>query len=182
MEEIEVLLTRVTSGEEDAREALWRRVYPELHRLAQHRMARLRPGQTLQPTALVHEVFLRLCSRTDRDWDGAAHFYGAAARAMRNILVNAAQKRAHARRSDRTLAPEWLADPGSALTMENVLVVDEALDRLGTSQPRVAEVVLLRFFGGLTIPEVARALSISHATVERDWAFARAWLARELSP
>jgi len=181
MDEIGPLLNRVASGEDGAKEELWQLVYDELRRLAQARMARLAPGQTLQPTALVHEAFLRLHARAGGSWDGAAHFYGAAARAMRNVLVNAAQRQHRNRRFDRSGVLETLQGEDVGISLESVLVVDEALGRLRGAHPRVAEAVLLRFFAGLTIPEVGDALDVSHATVERDWAFARAWLARELS-
>jgi RNA polymerase sigma factor (TIGR02999 family) len=157
-------------------------VYDELRKLAAQKLARENPGQTLQATALVHEAYLRLVdSDTAQRWDSRGHFFAAAAEAMRRILVEQARRKRRVRhgggkkRIDLDAAC-FLVVPQS----DEFLALDEALTRLAAMNPIRAEVIKLRFFAGLTMAEVARALSISKPTAERYWAFARTWLYAEL--
>lgn len=156
-------------------------LYHELHRLAEARMRSLPPGQTIQPTALVHEAFLKIGGVETR-WHKKSEFFAAAARAMRNIMVDEARRKGAMKHGgDRQRIPfdESLIEAASAHAPLHEL--DAALTRLESESPRKAEVVSLRFFAGLTIEQVAACLEVSHATVERDWSFARAWLRRELT-
>lgn len=157
-------------------------VYDELRALAERRLRRLAPGQTIQPTALVHEVYIRLVGDHDPGWDGKGHFFGAAAIAMRNILVDHARRKNAAKRGGGAVKIEFNDDKFVRATRgADMLEVDEALRRLEAIDERKARVVMLRFFAGLTIDQAALALGLSTATVERDWAYAKAWLHRELS-
>ena len=159
-------------------ETLLALLYDELRGLARHRLARLPPGQTLQATALVHEAYLRVAPGEGEAWSGRNHFFAAAARAMRNILVEQARRKGAAkrggdRRRDRESDPDEVAfEAGGG----DVLAVDEALDALETLYPRMAQIVQLRFFAGLEMAEIAGVLETSLSTVERDWRFARVWL------
>jgi RNA polymerase sigma factor (TIGR02999 family) len=156
-------------------------VYTELRRLAVALSGRLPPGQTLQPTALVHEAYLRLVGRQDPGWNGRRHFFGAAARAMRDILVEQARRKgAHkhgggARRVELTEGLAIIEPPA-----DNLLAVDEAIRKLQTEKPRLAEIAMLRYFAGLGVDETAAVLGISASTLAREWRFTRAWLARQL--
>jgi RNA polymerase sigma factor (TIGR02999 family) len=177
MSDVTHLLDAAAAGDRRAAELL-PLVYDELRKLAAARMAAEPPGHTLQPTALVHEAYLRLVGNDDAPrWDGRGHFFAAAAEAMRRILVEAARRRhgpehgGHLLRQD--LDPEHPASPGRP---ERLLALDEALDRLAAAEPRAAEVVKLRYFAGLTVAEAAAALGISPRTADNDWAYARAWL------
>lgn len=163
-------------------------LYAELRSLAGAQMARLRPGQTLQPTALVHEAYLELVGDRDPGWNGRGHFFGAAARAMREILVDHARARAADKRGGGveplrldTTGFDEVGAPGGALPLDDVLAIDRAIERLEAEHPRPAELVVLRYFGGLTMEEAASALEISLRTAEREWRFARALLADALS-
>ena len=156
-------------------------VYAELRRLAAALTAGGRPGQTLQPTALVHEAFLRLMGDRDPGWEGRRHFFGAAAQAMRQILVEQARSRGARKRggdSRRVELAEGLAfiEPPA----DDVLALDEAVQALQADEPGLAEVVLLRYFSGLSVEETAAVLGQSASTVKRDWRRARAWLSRRL--
>lgn len=162
-------------------ELSWDVVYNELRVVAAREMARLGPGQTLQPTALVHEAYLRLAANGSGRWQSRAHFFGAAARAMRNVLVDHARARGRQRRGgDRRRVPISRVTIACEARSFDVLMLDEALTRLERYDARMGEVVMLRFFAGFTIPETARLIGVSPATVERDWSFARAWLLREV--
>ncbi len=179
-------LTRVLreiEGKDPAAAAarLWPLVYEELRALAARRLLAERPGATLQATALVHEVFLRVAGGSPARFDGAAHFFAAAAEAMRRILVERARARgAHKRGGGR----RRVTLDASALSIDSVpdeiLDLDSALDKLAAEDPRKARLVELRFFAGLSLVEAAAALSISQATADRDWAYARAFLFAEL--
>ena len=156
-------------------------VYGELRRLAAWHLANEKPGQTLQATALVHEAYLRLVGKEDPQWNGRRHFFGAAAEAMRRILVENARRKKrlkHGGHLERVDADE--VDLPAPMPDEELLAMDEALDRLGEVDSRAAEVVKLCFFVGLTQAQAARHLGISVATVERTWSFSRAWLFREI--
>jgi len=156
-------------------------VYDELRALADARLASESAGHTLQPTALVHEAYLRLVGPTDPPrWDGCGHFFAAAAEAMRRILVEAARRKGRVRHGGGRSRLE-LTDLAAAAPPEELLALDDALDRLAARDPSKAEVVKLRYFAGLTVPQVAAALGISVASAERRWAFARTWLFAELN-
>ena len=152
-------------------------------KLAARKLAHQTPGQTLQPTALGHEAYLRLVGDPEgSDWDSRGHFFAAAAEAMRRILVeNARRKGRRKRGGDRTRCNLAAAEQVTAPeTREDLLALDEALTRLASADPEAAKLVQLRYFAGLSIPEAARALGVSSRTADRLWAFARAWLLREL--
>jgi len=156
-------------------------VYEELRRLAAAKLAQERPGQTLQATALVHEAWLRLLGSEERGWEGRRHFFGAAAEAIRRILVeNARRKRRlkHGGQLERVDVAE--VEVASPLPDEELLALDEALAKLAHANPKAAELVQLCFFAGLTQAEAGEQLGVSTATAERTWAFARAWLFREM--
>jgi RNA polymerase sigma factor (TIGR02999 family) len=183
MNEVTRILSAVEQGEPRAAEQLLPLVYDELRRLAARRLAREKPGQTLQATALVHEAYLRLVD-TDlvRRWDSRGHFFAAAAEAMRRILVERARRRGRVRHggglrrldlSDTEVAVDTADD-------EEILRLDEALDRLAAVRPQAAELVKLRFFSGLTAEEAAPMVGLSPRTARRLWAFARAWLRRDM--
>jgi RNA polymerase sigma factor (TIGR02999 family) len=156
-------------------------VYDELRRLARHYLARERPGQTLQATALVNEAYLRLQKERAHTWQNRAHFCAIAAGAMREILVERARARAASKRGGSRIRVT-LDETLKAIEKESVdvLALHEALDRFALMDPHLAHLVELRFFGGLTIEETAEALDASTATVKRNWKLARAWLTREL--
>jgi RNA polymerase sigma-70 factor, ECF subfamily len=156
-------------------------VYEELRRLAAAYLRRERPGQTLQPTALVHEAYLRLIKDRPGRWQNRAHFCAIAAHSMRQILIERARARGALKRGG--LQPRVTLDEGlvaGEARSIDLVALDEALDRLAELDPEQARLVELRFFGGLTIEETAEAMAISPATVKRHWTVARAWLAREL--
>ncbi len=156
-------------------------VYEELRRLAASRMAGENPGHTLQPTALVHEAWLRLGGVRDLRWQNRAHFFGAAAEAMRRILVENARRKQRLKRGGDCVRVDFeRVELPSPMADDDLLALDEALERLAAFDARAAEVVKLCFFVGLTQEEAARELNVSVATVERRWAFARAWLFREV--
>ena len=176
------LLARAQEGDPRATDELLPLVYEELRQLADRFLAAEKRGATLQPTALVHEAYLRLVGSDQAGWENRAHFFGAAARAIRRILVDRARARRSARRGgDRPLRLDTdapLAGPGPSL---DVLALDEALAKLASIDAQKAGVVELRFFGGLSVDETAAALGVSASTVNRDWVFARTWLHRAMS-
>jgi RNA polymerase sigma factor (TIGR02999 family) len=178
---VAALVDGARTGDEQALSALMPIVYEELHRLAARYMRREKPGQTLQATALVHDVYLRLLQDSKLSWQNRAHFFGIAARSMRQILVERARARRAAKRGGSrvrvTLDPGLMAATPQGLDLE---VLDDALTRLGKLDPELARVVEVRFFGGLSIEEAAEALDVSPATVKRRWTTAKAWLARDL--
>jgi RNA polymerase sigma factor (TIGR02999 family) len=194
MSDVTRILSQIESGDPSAAEQLLPLIYDELRKLAAAKLAHEKPGQTLQATALVHEAYLRLLGSggdkagddksgdKGKAWDGKGHFFAAAAEAMRRILVESARRKGRLKRGgDRDRAelddaPISWNGPG-----DDVLALDEALDRLKSKHPEKAELVKLRYFAGLTGDEAAAALGISPATADRYWTFARAWLVRELS-
>jgi RNA polymerase sigma factor (TIGR02999 family) len=179
--EITCILGRAQQGDPKAAEELLPLVYEELRRLAAQRMAHEAPGQTLQATALVHEAWLKLVGPGPQLWNSRRHFFGAAAEAMRRILIDRARRRKRERHG-HGLRRVDLSRVDVALTADDdtLLLVSEALDKLALEAPDKVELVKLRFFAGLSIPEAAHALGISEATAKRHWAFARAWLFTEL--
>lgn len=179
--EITELLLKWSEGDDAAREKLMEVVYDELRRQAGRHMRRERTNHTLQPTALVNEVYLRLVNQKELKWQNRAQFFGLAARLMRNILVDQARRRKAGKRDRQQSISINLADSNSEKKEVDILAVHEALERLEILGPRQGRTVELKFFGGLTIEEISEVLHISHATVEREWETARAWLLRELS-
>jgi len=181
MNDVTRILSAIEHGDPDAAERLLPLVYDELRRLAAQRLAQEKPGQTLQATALVHEAYLRLVGTgAAKDWNGRGHFFGAAAEAMRRILVENARRKRAAKRDGggRRVSLEGLELADTA-PPEQLLALDEALSRLAEEDPRKAELVKLRFFAGLSIEAAADALEISPATAKRWWTFAKIWLLRE---
>ncbi|MCI0683534.1 MAG: ECF-type sigma factor [Gemmataceae bacterium] len=182
MHEVTRLLDALGRGERRAAEELLPLVYEELRRLAAQKLGQEKPGHTLQPTALVHEAYVRLVGAElsaagAPRWDGRGHFFAAAAEAMRRILVeNARRKRRLKRGGDRQRVDLAQAAPEVSSPPDDLLAVDEALDRLAEEDPQKAELVKLRFFAGLSVEEAAACLDISRATADRWWAYARAWL------
>jgi RNA polymerase sigma factor (TIGR02999 family) len=176
MDEVTRALNALSPDDLAARSRLLALVYDELRRIAAAKMAGESPGHTLQPTALVHEAYLRLIGPECR-WEGRGHFFAAAAEAMRRILVeNARRKQAAKRGGDRAQADLDLAAVAAPVPDDDLLALDEALERFAAVEPKKAELVKLRYFAGLTIERTAEALGISTATAERWWAYARAWL------
>jgi RNA polymerase sigma factor (TIGR02999 family) len=185
MTDVTRILSAIQRGDPQAAEQLLPLVYDELRKLAATKLARESPGQTLQATALVHEAYLRLVEGERPGpappWDSRRHFFAAAAEAMRRILVESARRKRRVRHGggrQRLDLDEGLSLPGPR---EDLLALDEALARLAEEQPLKAELVKLRFFAGLTMPEAAEALGLSLATAERYWTFARSWLYAELA-
>ena len=180
-ESITGLLLKWSGGDATALEQLMPLVYDELRRLAVRYLRRERDNHSLQPTALVNEAYLRLVDQQKVEWQSRAQFYGLAARVMRNILVDHARSRQAAKRGGEQFQVSFDGDHQGIVNPEiEFLAVHEALERLATFDEQKAQIVELRFFGGLSIEETAEVLRVGHATVERDWKLARAWLRREL--
>jgi RNA polymerase sigma factor (TIGR02999 family) len=177
MNDVTRILSDIGQGDPKAAEALLPLVYDELRKLAAQRLAKEKPGQTLQATALVHEAYMRLIGAQDPGWNGRGHFLAAAAEAMRRILINRARDRARLKRGGERARVdlEDLCDPFGAPD-EALIDLDEALGRLAAAYPRPAALVKLRFFAGLSLADAAAALAISSRTADREWMFARAWL------
>jgi len=180
--EITQVLHAIGRSEEGASEKLLPLVYAELRRLAAARMAHEMSGQTLQPTALVHEAWLRLVNDGDRTWQNRAHFFGAAAEAMRRILIERARHKSRLKHGGGK-ARLNIEDLELAETTpdDKVLLVDEALGRLKVEDPELERIVMLKFFGGLSNEEIAEALGLAPRTLDRQWAYAKAWLFRYIS-
>ena len=177
------VLQQVSNGDQAAAADLLPLVYDQLRALAQQRMMQERPGHTLQATALVHDAFLKLVGPREVPWAGQAHFYAAAAEAMRRILVDHARTRHREKRGgQRGRVLLNVLDLADTENSEEILALDEALCRLEHQEPEVGEVVRLRFFAGLSVDQTAEALGISPRTVDRRWKCARAWLFREVYP
>lgn len=180
--EITRLLQRVRDGSEGAADELFPFVYGELRQLARRQMAREPQGHTLQPTALVHEAYLRLLGSEEVEWKSRAYFFAAAAEAMRRILIEWARSKSRQKRGGDLLRTDLDEDAlGQAPAPETLLSLDRALDRLEERDGSMSDVVKLRYFAGLTVEETARALAISPRTVNRLWTGARAWLHREMA-
>jgi RNA polymerase sigma factor (TIGR02999 family) len=178
--EITLVLRAAMRGEREASERLLPLVYDELKALARARLAHVPPGNTLQPTALVHEAYMRLLGNQGGSWQNRSHFFGIATQAMRRILVDHARRRHAGKRAGGeriTLDDALAAAPEPSV---DLVALDEALTKLDALDPRQARVVELRFFGGLDVEQTAETLGISVSTVKRDWTFARAFLQREL--
>ena len=185
MTDVTQILNAIEQGDPSAAEQLLPLVYDELRKLAAAKMAQENPGQTLQATALVHDAYIRLVDvEKAQHWNSRGHFFGAAAEAMRRILVeNARRRSAEKRGGDRQrieLDPALLVASGSGRD-KRLLAIDDALTRLEQQYPEKAQLVKLRFFAGLTIADAAAAMGISDTTAHRYWAYARAWIQREMS-
>ena len=182
MSEVTQILDAITQGDPSAAAQLLPLVYNELRRLAADRLAREPPGHTLQPTALVHEAYLRLVGEADAPrWNSRGHFFGAAAEAMRRILVESARRKQRVRHGGELQRVDLDEhDVPVAAPPEEILALDEALARLAVEDAEAARIVDLHFFAGLSIDETADALGVSRATAYRHWAYARAWLRCEL--
>ena len=181
-QEVTVLLADWRGGDEGALAKLIPLVQPELHRLAHHYMSRERAGHTLQTTALLDEAYLLLVDHTKRNWQNRTHFVAAAAQLMRRIMVDHARERHALKRGGGPL--KVTLDEAAAVTetrSEELLALDDALERLAAQDPRKSQIVELRYFGGLTVEETAEFLKLSQRTVEREWNMAKAWLYRALS-
>jgi len=180
--ELTQILEAIQRGDPKAADDLLPVVYEELRRLAAAKMAREASGHTLQPTALVHEAWLRLAGHENPRWENRAHFFGAAAEAMRRILIDAArrkQARRHGGGQQRINLDD--VDVASEVEDDQLLALNEALERFSAQDKTKAELVKLRYFAGLTIAEAAQVLGVSEPTAKRYWAYARAWLYREIS-
>jgi RNA polymerase sigma factor (TIGR02999 family) len=176
MADVTQILAAIEAGDPNAAAELLPRVYDELRKLAAARMRAEAPGHTLQPTALVHEAYIRLVSSEPaRHWNGRNHFFAVAAQAMRRILIESARRKALAPRIDFAGFEPAVADDSRLLELH------DALELLAASEPLAAKVVEARLFAGLSVDEAAAALGLSHATAYREWTFARAWLATALS-
>jgi len=183
MNDVTHILSAIEAGDPKAAEQLLPLVYDELRRLAAHRLAQEKPGQTLQATALVHEAYLRLVGHDpDQHWDHRGHFFAAAAEAMRRILVERARRKQRLKRgggrSRQDSDLDDLAGPDTRDPLE-VLAVHEALDQLAEKAPRKAELVKLRYFLGCTMAEAAQVLGIAQSTAQEDWTYSKAWLRRQ---
>ncbi len=183
MSEVTQILDQIQKGDPQAAADLLPLVYAELRRLAATQLAREKPGQTLNATALVHEAYLRLVGPADEErWQSRGHFFGAAAEAMRRILVDLARRKGRKKREgERVRVSLDAVEPTVAARDEDLLALDEALTRLAEADPTAAELVKLRYFAGLTIPQAAEALGIGARSADRLWAYARAWLRDALS-
>ncbi len=191
-EDVTHLLKELGDGNRVAFDRLLARVYPELKQIANARLRDQHSAQTLNPTGLVHEAYIRMVRYQDVDWRGRAHFFGAVAGTMRRVLIDRARaKSADKRSGDRVtlVGPgeddaefEFASGASTGLTMEELLELDDALERLSAHRPRWVKMIECRYFAGLTIDETAEVLGVSKGTVSNDWQVARAWLHRELNP
>lgn len=183
MSDVTRILEELSKGDHQAVDRLLPAVYDELRRLAAMKLARERPGHTLQATALVHEAYLRLLGGADTPWKNSAHFFGAAAEAMRRILVESARRRARLKRGgDLQRRPLDEADAIVMPDSPDLIALDEALAKLEREDKVKADLVKLRYFTGLTIEQAGQILGISRATADRYWTFARTWLYKEINP
>jgi RNA polymerase sigma factor (TIGR02999 family) len=179
MSDVTRILSQIESGDSSAAEKLLPLVYDELRKLAAVRLAQEKPGQTLQATALVHEAYLRLVGSGDREpsWNNRAHFFGAAAEAMRRILINRARDKGRQKRGGQGQRIDLeQVELAVDATHEDLLALDESIERLAVENSECAKVVKLRFFAGLSIDDTAAAMGVSPSTAKRHWAYARAWL------
>ena len=181
MSDVTCILNAIGGGDSKAAQDLLPLVYEELRKLAAHKMANEAPGQTLQPTALVHEAWLRLVGTENPQFEGRGHFFAAAAEAMRRILIDRARQKLSLKRGTGAARVNLEdLDVASAADDDTLLAVDEALTKLAREDPDSAEFIKLRFFAGMTNDEAAQALGIPERTARRHWSFARAWLFREI--
>ena len=183
MTDVTRILNAIENGDGEAAEKLLPLVYEQLHLLAAQKMAQEKPGQTLQATALVHEAYLRLVEGEGQSWSGRGHFFRAAAEAMRRILVENARRKSRIKHGGGLQRVE-MNESASIVSDEHIahelIALDEALDRFTQKDKTKSDLVKLRYFAGLTIPQAAQILNISHATAERHWIYARCWLRAEI--
>ena len=184
MSDVTAILSQIEQGDPHAAEQLLPLVYDELRKLAAQKMAQEQPGQTLQATALVHEAYVRLVDVDQtRHWNSRGHFFAAAAEAMRRILVEHARSKARQKHGGDFVRMDWSAQQMPTLAPDDlVLAVDESLAALAEQSAQAAELVKLRFFAGMTLPEAAAAVNVSSRTADRLWAYAKAWLHDRLQP
>jgi len=182
MSDVTRILSQIESGDASAANQLLPLVYDELRKLAAQRLANEKPGQTLQATALVHEAYLRLVDAEQAQrWNSRGHFFGAAAEAMRRILIDRARAKQREKRSGKGHKVDLASIVVAAdAPSDDLLAIDEAIERLAVEHPKCGTLVKLRFFAGMTQKEAAKALQLARRTADRQWAFARAWLHREL--
>jgi RNA polymerase sigma factor (TIGR02999 family) len=183
MSDVTRIINAIEQGDQKATDELLPLVYEELRILAAQKLSKESPGLTLQATALVHEAYLRLVGSDDPQWDGRGHFFAAAAEAMRRILVEDARRKKHHRHGgdhQRVTLDESLIGTSPSMAPDDLLALNSALQKLESEDKTKADLVKLRFFAGLTGDQAARALGVSHATAERYWAYARAWLRLEV--
>ena len=181
MSEVTLILNRAGKGDRAAAAELLPLVYDELRKLAAHKMAHEAAGQTLQPTALVHEAWLRLVGNDNPEFEGRAHFFAASAEAMRRILIERARSKARLKRGGDLQRIDWEnLDVAVATDDDTLLAINDALDKLATVDATGAELIKLRFFAGMSNVEAARALGLAERTAKRTWAYARAWLHEEM--
>jgi RNA polymerase sigma factor (TIGR02999 family) len=181
-EHVTRVLRDAAAGDRDAAAKLLPLVYDELRALARSHLSRTPPGNTLQPTALVHEAYLRLLAGGDPTWDDRRHFFTAAARAMRNILVDQARRKSAVKHGgDRQRVPLDAEDLPIAAPADDLLALEAALSQLEQADPRKAHIVMLRYFAGLTAEQTAEALDLSVPTIDREWRFARSFLHARLA-
>src|SRR6266478_6100153 len=181
MSDVTRILDAIQQGDPKATDELLPLVYEELRKLAAHKMANEMPGQTLQPTALVHEAYLRLIGSGQEHWSGRGHFFAAAAEAMRRILVENARRKQRVKHGGEMQRLDLTSLDVAIITHdEHLLAVNEALDKLAARDPLGAQLIKLRFFAGLSNVDAARLLEIPERTAKRTWAYARAWLYEEL--
>jgi len=183
MSDVTRILSQIESGDPSAAEQLLPLVYDELRKLAAAKLAQEKPGQTLQATALVHEAYLRLIGngQQGQSWENRGHFFAAAAQAMRRILVESARRKKRLKRGgDQARQELFAAEVADLEPREDLLALDAALNKLAAADPQAAELVQLRYFAGLTIADAAQLVNIPRRSADRRWAYARAWLHREL--
>jgi RNA polymerase sigma factor (TIGR02999 family) len=184
MREVTRILTAIEQGDAHASDELLPLVYQELRRLAAQRMKQEKPGQTLQATALVHEAYIRLVGSENQNWDSRGHFFAAAAEAMRRILIeNARRKKRLKRGGDRQKVDldQVIATDDNDIITDDLIALDEALEKLTVEEPVKAELIKLRYFAGLSIEQAGKMLGISRATANRYFSYARAWLFHEIN-
>ncbi|HMP78715.1 MAG TPA: ECF-type sigma factor [Pirellulaceae bacterium] len=184
MDDLQEILERIKAGDEAASRELFDQVYLELRRMASTRLARERPGQTLQPTALVHEVWLRLMGPDkNQSWNSAGHFLAVAAEVMRHVLMNNARRKRRIKHGGQANRVDLVLEQvAGVVDDQRLLALDEALEELAREDPVKARLVTMRYFGGLTVEQACEVLGISRATAHRYWTFARAWLLARLEP
>jgi RNA polymerase sigma factor (TIGR02999 family) len=180
--EVTLVLNRLRAGDEGTLARLIELIHPELRKLAQRHFRHERPGHVLQPTALVNEAYLRLVGHRQHRWQNRAHFFAAASNLMRRILVEHARARKTLKRTDVPSMQDDAVHGASERDVEDLLALDAALEALEELSSRQAQIVQLRYFGGLSVPEAAEVLGVTPRTVDRDWAAARAWLRIRLQP
>ena len=184
MSDVTQILSAIEQGDAQAAEQLLPLVYEELRKLAAQKMTQENPGQTLQATALVHEAYMRLVNNEkDQHWDNRGHFFAAAAEAMRRILIEAARRKGRLQHGGSFGRQELAEDLeiNSSIPSDELLTINEALEKLEAEDPSVARLVKLRFFVGLSMPDVSELLGVSLRSAEREWTYARSWLHREIS-